>query len=551
MKFMNDEELIQHLRNSIDLLLEIAGSQISNASETTTRFSLRLPSRIQDLVLICGKLSPVSDLLKIVIDYEVGNCNGSASLSARGLIVDNWEENPDLDLPISDVLIAQRFSSLSTKLSSLQNLISFEELQNEFQLLADGGVRLNLASTFFLEKSSLLEQFSCHQRRRLLLYVQSQKLVEAIKISTLQGFCELFAPTDDQRVVVLLGDALGLAAGDHLTICGRDQWDVSRAPCSEHQDNQKKSQFIKNVTEFRREECNWDLELAGLTPTHLQLSQVNLNQQDLVEFMRKYQDVLVMTYLCDKLRTEGQSLYCEYRGQKKVQVKLPPPTVAESSNGSLFKLYSWSYDNFSSDKLEMVRQVVALQLTDNPDSNFTTLNSKASDILEIAKSNFQLYLRRGVEQYFDKRLKVSEFLQKFSEDVGKSITDLTNELIGNLYKTLGIIAADVLAIIIRPDLLIWVVGLTALAYFVYMLVIIVSLFFSNYWRLINKAHDYSLAITQLQDVLSNQEIIKLQGDSFTRAIWYYRCSFFLVMLIYGLLAGFAWLFMSEAFRILS
>ena len=109
-------------------------------------------------------------------------------------------------------------------------------------------------------------------------------------------------------------------------------------------------------------------------------------------------------------------------------------------------------ENSSSDKLGIVRQIISLQLGDNEEKNYSILAEKAGDILVTAKSNFQLFLRRNVELYFDKRLKISEFLQRFSEEVSTSVSNITSELISNLYKTVGVILGVVIAGLVKPEM---------------------------------------------------------------------------------------------------
>jgi hypothetical protein len=164
-------------------------------------------------------------------------------------------------------------------------------------------------------------------------------------------------------------------------------------------------------------------------------------------------------------------------------------------------------------------------------------------MLGAAKSNFQIYLRRSVEMYFDKRLKVSEFIQKFSEETGASVSALTSELINNLYKTVGLILAVIIAALVDPKQTPPVVYWTSLLYLIYIGFIFSYLLPAAYFRFSNKVQEYRHGIVELHDVLSNEEILRLQGNSFQRARWLFLIYFTVTNILYALLGLAAFLLM--------
>jgi hypothetical protein len=218
----------------------------------------------------------------------------------------------------------------------------------------------------------------------------------------------------------------------------------------------------------------------------------------------------------------------EFRGHKRVVVRIPGPGDPKASPPT-FKLFDWAYENGSSDKLGIVRQVISLQLEEEaPEEeaakNYPALVERAGEILGIAKSNFQLFLRRSVELYFDKRLKVSEFLRQFSAEMSASVSDLTSELVGNVYRTIGVILGVVIAALVDPDQTPRIALLTSLLYLVYIGFILVYWLPSTFFRFRHRVKNYRHDVLELQDVLAPDEIERLEGKSFDRArrtFWFY------------------------------
>jgi hypothetical protein len=227
-------------------------------------------------------------------------------------------------------------------------------------------------------------------------------------------------------------------------------------------------------------------------------------------------------------------------GYKRVQISFPPLDNKDSAL-PIFRLFAWAYENASSDKLGIVRNIVSLQLGENPEDNYDILRRRSSEILGTAKSNFQLFLRRSVELYFDKRLKISEFLQKFGEEVSESVSSLTSDLIGDLYKTIGVILGVVIAFLLDPKQTARVTWLATLLYLIYIIFILAYLLSSAYFRFTNKVHEYKHNVSELRDILSEEEISRVQGSSYQRARFMFLIFFGLTYLIYASLGSVAFL----------
>ena len=258
---------------------------------------------------------------------------------------------------------------------------------------------------------------------------------------------------------------------------------------------------------------------------------------------------LSVAYLADQTQASNGSLKCQFRGHKPVWVTPARLSEPNADCASIYNLFQWSYENSSSDKLGIVRQIISLQLGDSDSSrNYGSLLHKANDILGASKSNFRLYLRRSVELYFSKRLEISRYIQKFSDAMGANVSGLTSDLIGNLYRTVGIIIGVIFTGILDPDYTPTVITLVSMLYVVYILFIMVYMLPATFFKYRNKSQDYHHAIAELHDVLSTEEISRLQGNSFSRAkrlFWgYFGATYFIYALLGATALTFFMLFRS-------
>ena len=80
-------------------------------------------------------------------------------------------------------------------------------------------------------------------------------------------------------------------------------------------------------------------------------------------------------------------------------------------------------------------------------------------------------------------------------------------------------------------------------YLIYIAFILIYLLPSAYLRFRSKVQDYQHSIAELHDVLSEEEISRLQGHSFQRARWLFMIFFGVTNVLYASLGAAAFLLM--------
>lgn len=533
-------ELLAKLQNCIHKLFEILGEDVRQGAEDETRYSLELQTDLSQAEKILTDCSQYADILTVNFVFNIHNGKGSASLGNEDyLIVDSWEKDPNLNLPALTVEGDSHFQILDNKLSTEGEKIKVEEFLHNLKSLVEENARIKISISIFLEKNKFQQKLNYPKNVHVVFYVVSEKLLQLLEKGDYSEISNILVPNKEDTLILLCGDVLGVGKGPNLRILGRDYWsELEEAGFSAQASNRERAW---EAVRFCSEETNWEGLSASLTPFHLRIESTDLNNDGLVNVVGCLQNRLCAAYLANRCTVKDRALFCDFRGYKRVVAETPMVNRKKESN-DLYKLFAWAYDSSSSDKLEIVRQLISLQLNFEPKQNYVQLIESSRGILETAKGNYKLYLKRSVELYFDKRLRVSEFLQKFIEEISKSVADLTSELTGNLYKTVGIIVGAVIGIVLDPKYTPFIITIVAFLYLIYIGFILLYLLPSTGWRYRNNIAEYNKNVTQLSDILTNEEISNLQKDSFKRAKDMFNITFWITYAIYGLLAIVALLF---------
>lgn len=536
---MSNREFLAYLQSGISHLLEALDSDEARSSETKDQFSLRLSTDIVEVCRILNRLAPYSELYEVGLSYDVQNASGSATLTPDGLRINRWREDPDLSPPPLPPEATAFFDGVAERLAEVRKVISTEEICDSLQCLAADGASVCTSLNIFFDKSEGLRSIGFPTGVQPILYVSSDKFAEVIHDEEFGRLDEVLGLSTEETLIVMLASTTGIARGDNLRIIGLDHWLSFPDIGFRAGENDRKK--VRDALRFRREEVYWELPTQGPTPFHLHVDDLDgatLQRPDILETVARQRDRLSVAWLAERAQIQDGAIHCEFRGYNHVEVALPALDEMESSR-PIFSLFTWAYENASSDKLNIVRQIISLQPELQTSGDYTLLSTGAARILGTAKSNFQIFLSRSVELYFDKRLKVSGFLQEFSKDVTDNVSELTSELVSNLYKTMGVILGVVIAALIDPDLTNLIAAIASYLYLAYLIFILIYLLPSMYLRFHATVQEYKHNVLELRDVLAPEEITRLEGDTFERECRLFKVFFWLTALIYGLLAGLA------------
>ncbi len=315
------------------------------------------------------------------------------------------------------------------------------------------------------------------------------------------------APRADGRLVIGVCDAQGYLAGLALDVIGLaspqlpDWLSVSRAAWR---------QFLARAAAARRlrdEEGSWPNPPRALTPEYLRLTARQPGLERTLARVERARAALSAAYLASAVSgdLDRSGLTLRFAGPRpSICRRFPPPippTCRDSPTpakctaratvpsrrlrvdanephdnaserpddpNALARLAAWAYRDASSEKLAIARECLARELPAGESVSLATLEHAAGPALESAKANFVLYVRRNIEQYFRIRQSALDAVAAYSATVRASVADLTGEVVGNLYRTVGVLAAALLAGLLQPSVSLSVLRLATGIYALYM-----------------------------------------------------------------------------------
>jgi hypothetical protein len=303
------------------------------------------------------------------------------------------------------------------------------------------------------------------------------------------------------RTIMVLCDASGYLAGMTLEILGarwvtQPRWLVfSRAAWREFQER------ASRVRALQREESTWPTPPAVLTPAHLRLAEYTPGLESIAHQLRETQAALSACYLAGSVAGEAnRELWLRFAGPRPATCHLVTQNATTQadetssigrSTGGLAKLAAWAYHHASADKLAIARECLAHEIPAGTQVTLSGLEEAAVGALEAAKSNLTLYLRQNTAHYFQLRQQALDLVTSYASGVRKAVSDLTSEVVENVYRTIGLLIGVIIAGLIQPGLALVVQRVAAGIYILYLLFLV-------YYLLDSKRRRFELESSDLQ-----------------------------------------------------
>ncbi|MFN2198770.1 MAG: hypothetical protein ACK2UW_21805 [Anaerolineales bacterium] len=484
-------------------------------------------------------LQPYADLLSLSTTFELENATAGFELISTGGLrtLQAWEIDEDLTVAGLTAPAQQAVPRLAALFVSPGIDLPAHEFFAAMEILSTEHVGLAFFATVSIDKQKILAGRLSSPGLHVFWFFSSLKLADELHKKSLAELEALLLPPGQPaaRLVILLGDAQGFQSGPLLSLLGRDHWQPAYLPAAPPPDLVEQ---IAAAVKFRDQECVLDLPLKSLFPEHLHLEPGSLSSDDVAAVILRRAVELMLTCLASRTRLVSGSLHYVFHGYKQVEVQIPPAYPA-GAEAHLYRLYAWGYTNANNDKLNILRQIISLQLSADPGGNFLVLANNVPYLIRTANSNFEFFRKRSIALYFENRLKVSDYLRKFNQAIGTAIKELTNNLVGDLYKTVGVVIGALIAALVDPNRTLMIVRLSAGLYAMYILLVAVINLFSTFTRLQLTREEFNTSTRQLEDVLLPDEIEAITSPSYRHNLIYSQVTFWVVVVVYAALLLFA------------
>lgn len=147
--------------------------------------------------------------------------------------------------------------------------------------------------------------------------------------------------------------------------------------------------------------------------------------------------ILSLAYLATTSSITENELRIQITGQRILDDVIP--LQLQESNEEMYKIYSWVFvDGNPIDKMLLARNTISTHC------RFTKITRLDGKTLASIQANYNLYLKKNVEQYIELTNVVAEHIQTSVNNMAECIDKLQNGIKGNLIAVLGFLLSTVL-----------------------------------------------------------------------------------------------------------
>ena len=298
---------------------------------------------------------------------------------------------------------------------------------------------------------------------RLVVWYHAAGFERIARLPALMDWERLGLARETGRTVVFLCDARGYLAGPALEVIGArnataPRWLLlSRAACRQfHEQSQ-------SVRRLRDEESLWIGGPRLITPGHLRLAPRDPGLEALASTLGELRAGVAAAYLAGSVQHTEDELLLRFSGARPATCRLygdgwtsPPDPLSHRERGNperggaLGRFAAWAFEHGSPDKLLIARECLARELPAGAEVSLSRVEDAAGPAFEAARANLALYLRGRSQDYFQAREQAAEAVSAYTLGVRKEVSDLTGDVVNNVFATVGLLVGVVIAGLIQP-----------------------------------------------------------------------------------------------------
>ncbi|HEU0026885.1 MAG TPA: hypothetical protein VFQ25_07185 [Ktedonobacterales bacterium] len=287
---------------------------------------------------------------------------------------------------------------------------------------------------------------------------------------------------DERRTVVALCEGTGYLAGVTLEVVGAagpapTEW-LTLTP-------QAWRRFTRRVAQARKlrdAESAWSGLDLPFMPDHLRVISRMPGLEAVADRLAALRAAVAVCALASVLDADTRPATLRFAGTRPATLRLDlaapalstatpsAPLIADAEPApdeepdALIALADWAYRDASPDRLAIARDALVRELPAASETTLEDVRAAAGLALNAARANLTVYLSGRAERYFQLRDAALQAVNGYADATRKAVGDLTNDVVDNLFKTVGLIVGVVVAGLIEPTVSRPVVALAALLY---------------------------------------------------------------------------------------
>lgn len=328
---------------------------------------------------------------------------------------------------------------------------------------------------------------------------------------------------DERRALVALCEGTGYLAGVALEVIGAAGPAPSEWLTLTPQSWRRFAQRVTKARTLRDDESAWSGLDLPFMPDHLRVAARMPGLEAVAERLATLRAAVAACALASDLAPDGRMVMLRFAGIRPATLRLDlaTPPVAPVSGASqerdeepdaLIALVDWAYRDASPDRLAIARDALGRELPVAAETTLEGVRAAAAPALSAARANLTLYLRGATERYFQLRGVAQAAINSYADATRKAVTDLTSDVVDNLFKTVGLIAGVIIAGLIEPTASRPVAAFAAALYIAYVVFIMWYLLRARYARYALERRALSATLEAMSE-LTGDERRKLRAPA--------------------------------------
>ncbi len=299
---MGNISILQKFRECSNYLNDIIDISSASISEDNEQLSLDITiSNSTSFLDIVKNFTPFVSFLILSIELRIQQGSTTVTISDDGTlcIVTAWADDPDLSPPFLDSNNLQVVQRLTSYFEKNGNKIRPEIVAPLLEVLFNHGAYVNISAQITINKTDLLKKVDFPKNVRGVLYFKSDKLSTALNNFDTSKLQNIFAPNDENFIIVFLADVLGHASGTNIEVLGINCWEPDYIRIIPTDMNW--SSKVNEALIIRDNECSWNFTPPRITPYHFALKTVEIEPVILCNMLNRICDYLCIAFISNKV----------------------------------------------------------------------------------------------------------------------------------------------------------------------------------------------------------------------------------------------------------
>lgn len=473
-----------------------------------------------------------------VLDYDLEELENTIYIKLQidaTKIKSNYFDNIFKLFGCSLAIKFQKSIDLPQECIYIESSEDIKEHINDLEDMCDDSIDLIIIINKDKFITELFKETSIQNKFNVLLFYNEAELLNILNKSYKEIENKLF--DRDKKTVVILMDGTVFIENKYILISGLEKEGLFEILNQQlniviNQDKRDK------VIEIRNENCHWVNETEWLIPDYLMFDFNNKNviiTERLKNILLKKLMNIILPFICNYTNTDADKnkTFSIINGQKKITIMYNSKANFTENVLTLYKLYKWAFNDDSSDKLIILRNIISIYLCEQcKTSSYQSLINEAIEIDDSTRSNFEIYLKENVENYFIERNRVGNLVSNKANDITKEIHSIVESMNKNLITSIGIVFVAMIGYSAKANELI--VKSAIIFYIIYFSFtgIVSLIYYAGRQKFIKE--DYYEHIDNFKKILILRDMPKYEGstlETVSNSFWNYWILYLITILM--------------------